>query len=94
MADFEVLSSEAGKRLFQPSSSREWLDDSDLKLLKKAVKAEEKTIVLHGTKFYITYGYRRTYPVSKETVDSVRLNPVDGSFVPMAYVPIKKIMAA
>ncbi len=94
MGDFEALSNEAGKKLFEPARTREWLQDADLKALKKAVKAKDETVIVQGVKYRITYGFRRNYPVSKEVVDSIRLSRHDGGFVPMGYIPIKKIMSA
>lgn len=71
---------------------RDWLNPLAMRMLQNAVKGNKKEVILNGTKYRITYGYRRTYPASKETVDSVRLNRADGTFVPMGYIPIKKIL--
>lgn len=94
MKNFEPLSSQEGYKLFEPSRAREWLQPSDLKELKKVIKDEGDTVILRGIKYTITYGFVRVYPVSKERVESVRLTRADGGFVPMGYIPLKKIMQA
>ena len=93
MPAFEILSESDGKKVFA-SARQEWPSASDMPALKKAVEAKAKSVTLSDGNYHITYGYRHTYPVSKETIDSVRLNRLDPGFTPMGYIPIKRIMAA
>lgn len=91
---FQTLTKEQVDKLTTLKKREEWPNDPDMSALKVAVVNKAKTVVLSGTMYTITYGYRRNYPASNETVDSVRLVRADGSFVPMGYIPIKRIMLA
>ena len=70
----------------------EWLNPIAMDRLQTAVKGKKKEVTLDGIKFNITYGYRRDYPVSRESVDSVHLTRADGGFVPRGYISVKRIM--
>jgi hypothetical protein len=75
------------------STSRDWLNPISMDRLQQAVKKKADTVVLaDGNQYIIKYGYRKTYPVSKETVDSIHLHREDGTIVPRGYIDIKRIM--
>jgi hypothetical protein len=71
----------------------QWPGVHGMAALKVAVLAKKEHVFIGGVKYHITYGFRRTYPVSRETVDSVRLNRADGEFAPMGYITLKDILA-
>jgi hypothetical protein len=71
----------------------DWLNPISMDRLQSAVKKKAETVILSdGHKYIIKYGYRKTYPVSKETVDSIHLHREDGTIVPRGYIDIKRIM--
>lgn len=90
--DDRTVSKQEAELFDSTSDSREWLNPIAMSQLQRAVKDEAKEVVLNGVKYLITYGYRHTYPASKETIDSVRLNRADGTFVPMGYISMKRIL--
>lgn len=76
------------------TTGRDWLNPISMDRLQQAVKKQADRVVLSdGNTYLITYGYRRTYPVSKETVDSIRLHREDGTYVPMGYITMKRIQS-
>jgi hypothetical protein len=77
---------------FDEHKDGDWLNPIAMSYLKDAVEKRASTVVLRGDRFNITYGFKRTYPASNETVESIRLTPADGGFVPMGYVSMKKIL--
>ena len=79
--------------LFDKLPGRGFLDPIAMSKLQRAYKGRQKTVVLNGIEYSITYGFKRRYPVSGEDAEAIRLNRTDGKFVPMAYVSVKRILA-
>jgi hypothetical protein len=73
-------------------TNRDWLNPIAMDSLQRAVKGKKTTVILNGISYQIKYGYRRTYPVSKETIESIHLTRTDGELVPRGYVSVKEIM--
>lgn len=90
--DERVMGESAAAEFDSAQGDRDWLNPINMSKLQKAVKRDETEVVLGGVRYSITYGFKRKYPVSHETVESVRLNRMDGQFVPCGYVSMKRIL--
>jgi hypothetical protein len=70
----------------------EWLDPIGMSQLKRAVEKKDKTVVIHGIEYAVTYGIKTTLPASGDERESVKLKRTDGGYVPFAYVSLKRIL--
>jgi hypothetical protein len=70
----------------------DFLNPIAMSQLQTAVKAKKKTVILNGEKFDITYGIIYHSKVT-EDYEQIKLKRSDGSYAPMAYVRLSKILA-
>jgi len=74
------------------AASRDWLNPISMSKLQRAVLDKKKDVVLDdGSLYNITYGIKHTSKITGETHESIKLQRADGSFVPFAYVSLKRI---
>ena len=74
------------------AASRDWLNPISMSKLQRAVNDKKKDVVLEdGNRYNITYGIKNTSKITGEVYESIKLQRADGSFVPFAYVSLKRI---
>jgi len=69
----------------------DWLNPIAMSKLKSAVERKEKTVVLNGTVFNITYGEQFKSRLGMESTECVKLKRADGGFAPFGYVSLKRL---
>jgi hypothetical protein len=69
----------------------QWLNPITMSQLQTAVKAKKKTVLLDGIEFSITYGIIFESKIT-DAYEQILLKPADGSYVPMGYVRLDKIL--
>ena len=69
----------------------EWLNPIVMSQLQRAVLHSQKKVLLDGKEFSIEYGHQ--FGKVTDSYECVLLQPTDGSYVPMGYVSLSKILA-
>lgn len=76
---------------FDQRPDKMWMNPIALSTLQRAVKRNQKTVLLNGREFSIEYGIYFDLPASGERREMVKLKRTDGSFVPFGYIAMKRI---
>lgn len=78
--------------IFAKQKEGDWLNPIAMRSLQEAVRGKRKTAWLNGVEYRITYGVTFTYPVVHDKVELIRLQRVDGGFVPYGCIKLSKIL--